>query len=293
MSLHDKLFIFIVGGESAVRGCGKTSLAAHIACERMTPPQRDIDLAKCRKKIAELRAGGWNNLSLEDHVKHTVYVADDTFTSAGMGYKPQVSMELKFDELGLWDGVHTVTHILPCSTVVVPEVQSKLDCRKSMKGEEGLRDNLSRFIELQRKFGVRMIADSQFYTSTEKRLRESADLVIEVQQQEHKQDKWGEIIQTTWNVFEFDGAARYEKYRESRDLAKWGRKAKYVHKGDIYKCYDSLAGHEYFTNGMTGNFHTTVSKVSTHNKKDMDEKCAKFPIAKPITQPKIKKGKTA
>jgi hypothetical protein len=149
-----------------------------------------------------------------------------------------------------------------------------------MKGDEGLADNLARFIELQRKYGIRMIADSQFYYSVEKRLRESADLVIEVQSQALKYDRWGELVRVTWNVLEFDGAARYKRYKSTNN-AKWARKTTYVHEGDIFTCYDSLAGHEYFMNGMVGNYHTKLATPSSNDKAAMVEKCAKYPAVKP------------
>lgn len=90
------------------RGVGKTTLLAHFACRYMIPPLSVYDLSICKKEIERLRAGGWNNLSLAPHVQHLVYVVDDTFIARGLGYKPRVSMELQFERIGLYDGVHAV-----------------------------------------------------------------------------------------------------------------------------------------------------------------------------------------
>jgi hypothetical protein len=278
--LDDKLFVFIVGGPEAVRGCGKTSLLVKIVKEHMVGAQAAADLEKCRKRIEKYRAGGWSNMSLEPHVRHLVYAVDDTFNANNMGYGEVYSMELEFARLGLFDGYKQVAYLLPYSIVAIPEVQSKLDSRKSTKGVEGLSDNLGRFIELQRKFGIRMIADAQFYGSVEKRLRESADLIIEVQGQSVKKNQWRGIESVSWDCLEFDGAARYERYQETHSM-RLARRIRYVERSDIFTNYDSLAGHEYFVNGMTGNFHTQTAQPSSHDRNAMQEKCQKFPVVRP------------
>ena len=104
------------------RGVGKTTLLAHFACEYMIPPRA-------------IRAGGWDNLSLAPHVQHLVYVVDDIFIARGLGYMPRVSMELQFEKIGLFDGVHEVCYLLPYAKIFLPEIQSKLDSRKSMTAE--------------------------------------------------------------------------------------------------------------------------------------------------------------
>ena len=114
------------------RGVGKTTLLAHFACEYMIPPRAISDLLLCKQEIARLRAGGWDNLSLAPHVRHLVYVVDDTFIARGLGYMPRVSMELQFEKIGLYDGVHEVCYLLPYAKIFLPEIQSKLDSRKSM-----------------------------------------------------------------------------------------------------------------------------------------------------------------
>ena len=285
--IKDKWLTLIVGGDTP-RGCGKTTLAAHLATMHMVPPLRNYDVAKCRAEIAALRAGGWANLEFKDDVRHLVYVVDDIFTSSGMGYEPLTSLELKFDELGLHDGEHKVAHVLPYSIVVCPEVQGKLDCRKSMT--DGPEDYLLRLIELQRKFGVRMIADAQLYESIEKRLRKQADLIIEVQKQTHQYDKYDVDqkvpIETTWHCIEFDGARNYERHLEKRD-ASLGRVVTYVHKGNIFDCVDSFAGKERFLDGMGNNsFDATTAQPTGNDMTAMLERCRRFPLTKPSKKKK-------
>ena len=118
--------IYVVGE----RGVGKTTLLAHFATQYMIPPYSVRDLYICRKEIERLRLGGWDNLSLEPHIKHLVYVVDDTFIARGLGYKPRISMELQFEKIGLYDGKNEVSYLLPYAKVFMPEVQSKLDSRK-------------------------------------------------------------------------------------------------------------------------------------------------------------------
>ena len=142
------------------RGVGKTTLLAHFACEYMIPPRSARDLLQCKQEIGRLCAGGWDNLSLAPHVRHLVYVVDDTFIARGLGYMPRVSMELQFEKIGLYDGVHEVSYLLPYAKIFLPEIQSKLDSRKSMTAER-VADYFLRYIERQRKVGVQMWADTQ------------------------------------------------------------------------------------------------------------------------------------
>ena len=148
------------------RGVGKTTLLAHFACEYMIPPRAISDLLLCKQEIARLRAGGWDNLSLAPHVRHLVYVVDDTFIARGLGYMPRVSMELQFEKIGLYDGVHEVCYLLPYAKIFLPEIQSKLDSRKSMTAER-VADYFLRYIERQRKVGVQMWADTQIDDSAD------------------------------------------------------------------------------------------------------------------------------
>lgn len=48
---------------------------------------------------------------------------------------PRASMELQFEKIGLYDGVHEVCYLLPYAKIFLPEIQSKLDSRKSMTAE--------------------------------------------------------------------------------------------------------------------------------------------------------------
>jgi len=260
------------------RGAGKTTLLTHFATMQMIPPNSIYDLRKCRQEIESLQTGGWDNLSLENHVKHLVYVVDDIFTARGMGYLPRVSMELKFERLGLYDGIHEVNYLLPYAKVFVPESTSKLDSRKSTTQERPL-DYLLRYLERQRKVGVQMWADAQIGDSTDKRFRYLADRLIEVLGQEHEYDNRGRLIATTWYCLEFDGMDGYERYRSTGDLTQVVQ-TQYTHYGNIYRCVNSFAGKEYFYNGMTGNFHTKLATYTGNNKQAMLEKCAKFPLFK-------------
>ena len=135
------------------RGVGKTTLLAHFACEYMIPPRSARDLLQCKQEIGRLCAGGWDNLSLAPHVRHLVYVVDDTFIARGLGYMPRVSMELQFEKIGLYDGVHEVSYLLPYAKIFLPEIQSKLDSRKSMTAER-VADYLYRTAKKSRRSNV-------------------------------------------------------------------------------------------------------------------------------------------
>lgn len=258
------------------RGVGKTTLLAHFACRYMIPPLSVYDLSICKKEIERLRAGGWENLSLAPHVQHLVYVVDDTFIARGLGYKPRVSMELQFERIGLYDGVHAVDYLLPYAKIFLPEIQSKLDSRKSMTAER-VADYFLRYIERQRKVGVQMWADTQIDDSADKRFRSLSDKLIEVQGKRDYYDHYGRLIKTVWNCLEFSGVRQYARYKDSGN-AKIAVKKAYTHYGNIYNCVDSYSGKEYFYYGMTGNYHTTPATLTGNDKAAMLARCKRYPL---------------
>jgi hypothetical protein len=265
------------------RGVGKTTLLAHFATECMIPPRSVYDLQLCRKEIGRLRAGGWDNLSLAPHVKHLVYCRGRYLYRAGhMGYKPRISMELAFEKIGLYDGKHEVSYLLPYAKVFMPEIQSKLDSRKW----EQTAEYFLRYIERQRKVGVQMWADTQIDDSADKRFRNLADKLIEVQRKTDYCAKNGQIIKTVWECLEFSGVRPYARYKETGGLREATATA-YAHTGNIYACVDSFSGKEYFYSGMAGNYHTPLAKPIGNDKKAMLERCEKYPLfIKGDTDPK-------
>lgn len=258
------------------RGVGKTTLLAHFATEYMIPPRAISDLLQCKQEIARLRAGGWDNLSLAPHVRHLVYVVDDTFIARGLGYMSRVSMELQFEKIGLYDGVHEVCYLLPYAKIFLPEIQSKLDSRKSMTAER-VADYFLRYIERQRKVGVQMWADTQIDDSADKRFRSLADKLIEVQGKRDHYDRHGRLVKTVWHCLEFTGVRQYARYKDTGNAKSAAKKA-YTHYGNIYNCVDSFSGKEYFYNGMTGNYHTTPAEVTGNNKAAMLARCERYPL---------------
>lgn len=275
--MTDKIYyLTYVVGE---RGVGKTTLLAHFATEYMIPPRSVQDLYICRKEIERLRAGGWDNLSLEPHVKHLVYVVEEIFVAKGMGYKPRTSMELAFDKIGLYDGKHEIAYLLPYSKIFMPEIQSKLDSRKSMTSER-VADYFLRYIERQRKVGVQMWADTQIENSTDKRFRSMADKLIEVQYQKHFYAKNGSLIKTAWTCLEFSGVGPFTRYKDTGSLRE-ATPTTYTHNGDIFQCVDSFSGKEYFYNGMTGNYDTCLAEPAGNDKAAMLARCERYPLFKP------------
>jgi len=256
------------------RGVGKTTLLAHFATEHMIPPKSIDDLRRCQNEIKNLQNGGWE-LTLDKEVKHLVYVVDETFIARNMGYAPRVSMELQFERLGLFDGIHKVDYLLPFAKIFLPEIQSKLDSRKSTTNEKAS-DYLLRYLERQRKVGVQMWADAQLDDSVDKRFRNLADRIIEVQEQEHTYSKRGEIQKTTWRCLEFDGIFAYHRYKNTGNRNE-AAATTYTHKGNIFRCVNSFAGKEYFYDGIK-HFHTTLATPTANNKKAMQERVKRFPL---------------
>jgi len=270
--MNKTYYLTYVVGE---RGAGKTTLLAHFATEHMIPPLSTQDLMRCRKEIERLQKGGWDNLSLENHVKHLVYCVEETFSARGLGYKPRISMELQFDKIGLYNGKNEVCYLLPYAKVFMPEIQSKIDSRKW----ENTADYFLRYIERQRKVGIQMWADTQLDDSADKRFRSLADKVIEVQGKQDFYTKHGQLLSTTWHCLEFQGIRPYTRFKNTGSLAE-AVTTQYTHYGNIYACVDSFSGKEYFYNGMTGNYHTALATPTGNSKAAMLAKCKQYPLFK-------------
>jgi len=264
-----KWFIYIVG----LRGTGKTTLMAHILCMMMIPPYCLDDLRRIAKEIKDMQCEGWDNLSLDPEVQHAVYVVEDVFTAKNMGYEPRVSMELDFDRLGLCDGVKEVDYLLPFAKIGIPELQGKVDSRKSMTAD-GVADNLLRYIERQRKVEVQMFADTQIFDSVDKRFRSMADCVLAPKKFKHTRER------TTWDCLMFDNIKAYERW-ENTGKTNEATRVKFVHIGNIFDCVDSHAGKERFYYGMgKRNYHTKSAEPMSNSKQKMMERCEKFPLFK-------------
>jgi hypothetical protein len=171
-----------------------------------------------------------------------------------------------------------VSYLLPYAKIFMPEVQSRLDSRKSMTAER-VADYFLRYIERQRKVGVQMWADTQLDDSADKRFRSLADKVIEVQGKQDFYANNGQILKTVWACLEFQGIRAYTRFKNTGSMAE-ATTTEYTHYGNIYACVDSFSGKEYFYNGLTGNFHTKLATPTGNNKQAMLLKCLQYPLFK-------------
>lgn len=129
------------------------------------------------------------------------------------------------------------------------------------------------------KVGVQMWADTQIDDSADKRFRSLADKLIEVQGKRDYYDRYGRLIKTEWACLEFSGVRAYSRYKDSGD-AKEAIRTTYTHDGNVYACVDSFSGKEYFYNGLTGNYHTTLATPTGNDKAAMLARCARYPLFK-------------
>lgn len=283
----EPLLILVVGPENELRGVGKSTFAAALGAEKMVGARAYYDIKACDNEIVKYRAGGWQ-VSREQHVKHLVY-ATDKIHAVGMGYAPALSMNFNFVEFGTYiDESRKVCHILPECTIIVFEVQRKLDSRKSMRAD-GPDDELLSALEMQRHFGIKMIAEGHSYNRIEKRFREFADCVIEVQNQSHeyapndynRDTKTSAPLRTTWKLHVFDGAGAYQRYLETKDAALFMER-EYTFEGNIFKVIDSHSGRAHFMNGLQGgkNFDQKITALPGYDMNSMTEYCKLNPIKK-------------
>lgn len=278
------LSVLIVGPPNKVRRVGKSTFAAALGARRMVGACAYYDTVACDNAIVAYNAGGWN-FKREKNVEHLVY-ATDTIQAIGMGYDTQFSLGFDFNKFGLYseDG-REVMHVLPGSTLLVLEAQRKLDSRKSMHGD-AFDDQLQAALEMQGHFGIRMIAEGHSWNRIEKRFREFADCVIEVQEQFHeyapgdfnRDSKTSTPIRTTWKLHVFAGAGAYMQHLERKpdsDAPSLYEVMYYTFEGNIYQVIDSFSGRAHFVNGMQNgkNFDQKISAPPGHDKAAIIEYC--------------------
>lgn len=278
------LSTLIIGPPDKQRRIGKTTFAAALGSGRMVGARAYYDIKACDNVISAYNTGGWN-FKRNENVKHLVY-STDKIKAVGMGYETQLSLDFDFNKFGLYseDG-REVMHVLPGSTLVVFEVQRKLDSRKSMHGD-AFDDQLQAALEMQGHFGIRMIAEGHSWNRVEKRFREFADCVIEVQEQMHEYAPWdfnrdpktSTPIRTTWKLHVFAGAGTYMQHLERKpgsDAPPLYEVMYYTFEGNIYKVIDSFSGRAHFVNGMQNgkNFDQKISEPPGHDKAAIVEYC--------------------
>jgi hypothetical protein len=274
MGIMDKIYYltYVVG----LRGVGKTSLLAHFATEYMKPDIAFYDLLNAQNDIKKMQDCDqyWLFLKIEPQTKHLVYVVDDIFYYYGE-YEPRQSIDLQFERLGLPDGESEVDYILPYAKIFIPEIQAKLDSRKSLTKEK-ITDNLLRYLERQRKFHHQMFADAQIFSSVDKRFRSLADRIIKVLNQKHKY-KDTEIISTTWECLEFYDKENYERYESTGEIGN-GTKTRYTHYGDIFMCFDSFYGREYYHYLQDKNYLQKLAEPFNYSHTELWERVEQHPL---------------
>lgn len=282
--VDNALLTLIIGPPDKLRRVGKSTLAAGLAARRMVGACAYYDIKACDSAIEAFNVGGWN-FKREKGVNHVVY-STDSIQAVGMGYETEYSLGFDFNKFGLYlkDG-REVMHILPGSTLLVLEVQRKLDSRKSMHGDS-FDDQLQAALEMQGHFGIRMIAEGHSWDRVEKRFRGFADCVIEVQEQVHeyapgdynRDSKTSTPIRTTWKLHVFAGAGTYMRHLERKpdsDAPALYEVMYYTFEANIYKVIDSFSGRAHYVNGMQDgkNFDQKISQPAGYDKAAITEYC--------------------
>jgi hypothetical protein len=270
------------------RGSGKSALGTLVEITHMTAPQCNIDMAKCREIVKELRAGGWTHLEIPPHVKHLVYDCKTVVEINGTK-----SMTIDFKKLGLYDGTCDVETPLPNSFITIDEAQSDADSRKWNDPKKGLSDGFYRMQELARKWSLRLLFITQNYNTIEIRTRSLVERIIHVLNMEnfyHPFDfKKKNVKSSIWHCLDFTSASQYEQWLKDKNSVS-PRKIRFQYKGNIFSHYDTNAGRERFLDGLVNkNFSCKTAENIGTNKKALLE----YRKNNPFVYEKPKKGEKA
>jgi energy-coupling factor transporter ATP-binding protein EcfA2 len=225
-------FVMICGQ----RGVGKTSLMCAMAQFCMTGENAvsDIQNLKAFNKSLNKQLG----MNLTTPKNHTVFSDLDFYAQADF-CRPVKTYEIDGWRFGLPNPFWDTAFIPRYSTVCLTELQKIYDSRRT--NTYPLPPFVTQCFAWSRQNFIRIIGDCQRPVTVDKSIRGLCDRFIFPVKQAHKYDKYGTLIETTWDCIEFYSTDDAEKYSDSKIICDNSKKTKYTFKGNIYACYDSFA----------------------------------------------------
>ena len=259
--------INIIAGDP---GCGKTSLMAYLAGQRMTVDAYE-DLQYTNSLIDLYNEGGYNFSYVKDH---TVYTNFDC-KSHVQWFPDQLAHDMEGYEFGLPDPEHTTKFIPPGSSLFFMEAQSFLDARRFKE----FRESVSRAYELHRHWSLTIFLDCQRATLIDLNVRAISASIIEVQELIQKRDKNDNLIKCTWEARVFSGSEAYESYLATGKAKGPFEKVKFVYEGDIFSCYESTSNSSLFLEGREkDDFYLGYHKTADFSIESVQEFCKKHSL---------------
>lgn len=210
-------------------GSGKTALLTALCCKEYKENGRKI-FNNSQELITQLNKSRKNKLTLPGHAP--IYTDYDIQIPIGYNkiFEPYYGNGFF---IGMKNNSVPTLALPPFSKVFLQEVGKYFDSRKKT-----LPEWVSRYFEKHRHWHVDFYLDLQRGMLVDKNIRDISGRIIVIQSFTHKYDKLNNIVQSTWECYEFSSATDYEKFLE--DGSKTYSETTYIHKGNIFRLYDSF-----------------------------------------------------
>lgn len=217
-------------------GSGKTALLTALCCKEYKENGRKI-FNDSQEFITQLNKSRKNKLTLPGHAP--IYTDYDIHIPIGYNkiFEPYYGNGFF---IGMKNNSVPTLALPPFSKVFLQEVGKYFDSRKKT-----LPEWVSRYFEKHRHWHVDFYLDLQRGMLVDKNIRDISGRIIVIQSLTHKYDKQNNIVQSTWECYEFSSATDYEKFLE--DGSKTYSETTYFHKGNIFRLYDSFNCSKEFT----------------------------------------------
>ncbi len=137
--------------------------------------------------------------------------------------------------LGIADGKFEVQFFPPYSLLVIPEAQRYFDSRQSGT----FSPRVSGLFEKHRHQKIEIILDAQRPDLIDLNIRRLAHKFVEMRGVENAETETGRIVQSTFHCREFTSWTAVNDYLNGTGTDY--EEKTYVHRGDIFRCYDSYA----------------------------------------------------
>lgn len=221
--------ITIIFGDTKI---GKTALMTMFATQHFAPLQAREDLASSRAIVDQLNDGGYH-LTLPTN--HLVF-SDYEIRYKAYDCSPRVSYWVDGFRLGLPNKQHKTLFLPPYSQIFLSEAQRYYNSRES----KTLSDFVSRFYEMHGHWRLNITMDCQRADLIDLNIRDITPRIIEVVSLNNTEDKFGNIIKSTWSIREFKSNRELQLYLGNENST-YGHLNEITYNGNIFDFYDSTA----------------------------------------------------
>lgn len=198
---------------------------------RISPRER---LDMCHSRIAQLNATREEKFALPEHIvqsNEAIYVK-----TRGKFIQ---NYDMPGDKNGLYDEYYETYCPPPYSIIRWDEAQKEVGGRDS----QNMSPRVSALCQTHRKWGLDILYFTQRSRILDLNVRDNA-VIVEISSMEHKYDRYGFIVSTTWKLKVFKNLYDLERYLSTGKNTY--QKTSYTFEGNIFDHYNSDEGEEHY-----------------------------------------------